>query len=603
MFIRRNGVSVTPAERQLLFFSFIASYAMLVVGFHTGPSSDPLILSLTLPAKFAVPAKLFLIASFAVLGCTAFARLGRRCGLRALAAPLTLLLTQFLWFVLPSVLELGYGLQIPQTRYSSGILAILHSVQYLWITSYYAQREAKSSGNAAWRMRSYFATLLAGGIALFIPGPWLVSFAFHFDFTSSFLIFTALVNIHHFILDGAIWKLRDSRIAALLIGRAAPLTPAAPATPSVLDSAARWLTGGAPSAHLFRLGLAALLLLWGGFDQVHNFLGTDEGNLARLSRAATLNPYDTSLQMRIARAASQAGDPDKALQALTLAMAANPQNAAPQHARARALLEQKRYAEAYEHYQRMLGKFPRDPDALVNFGLLAGQLGHPEEAVDSLQTAVDVDPGQVNAQLYLAEALDKRGSPAAAARHYEAYLRLVAAHPSEHRAARDTVLAVMVELADAYARSNQPPQARESYESAVKLAEKAGDPKLQSLALTHLAEMLEKAGDIAAAARSYQRSLALDAQVADPRSEAFDWFNYGQFLLRRGIADRFAFACFLHAEELLGNSRGPELDTISTVRAKTEARLGRDASAVRKNLKAVTSEALSLPDATFTQRH
>jgi hypothetical protein len=33
---------------------------------------------------------------------------------------------------------------------------------------------------------------------------------------SSFLTFTALLNIHHFILDGAIWKLRDSRIAALL---------------------------------------------------------------------------------------------------------------------------------------------------------------------------------------------------------------------------------------------------------------------------------------------------------------------------------------------------------------------------------------------------
>ena len=33
----------------------------------------------------------------------------------------------------------------------------------------------------------------------------------------AFLIFTALVNIHHFILDGAIWKLRDGRIATLLL--------------------------------------------------------------------------------------------------------------------------------------------------------------------------------------------------------------------------------------------------------------------------------------------------------------------------------------------------------------------------------------------------
>ena len=33
-------------------------------------------------------------------------------------------------------------LEIPQNRYSSGVLAVMHSAQYLWITSYYARREA-----------------------------------------------------------------------------------------------------------------------------------------------------------------------------------------------------------------------------------------------------------------------------------------------------------------------------------------------------------------------------------------------------------------------------------------------------------------------------
>jgi hypothetical protein len=74
----------------------------------------------------------------------------------------------------------------------------------LWITSYYARREANSEGQQNWRLLVYFAVLVTGGIALFIPGPWIASHLFHFDFTRSFLIFTALVNIHHFLLDNAI---------------------------------------------------------------------------------------------------------------------------------------------------------------------------------------------------------------------------------------------------------------------------------------------------------------------------------------------------------------------------------------------------------------
>ena len=138
-------------------------------------------------------------------------------GARQLIAPLTLAFTQFLWFVLPTLLELNSASQVPQTRYSSGILAVLHSAQYIWITSYYQRREARAAGQKNWHIGAYFATLVAGGIALFIPGPWLVSYLFHYDFTTSFLIFVSLVNIHHFILDAKLWKLRDKRVAALLV--------------------------------------------------------------------------------------------------------------------------------------------------------------------------------------------------------------------------------------------------------------------------------------------------------------------------------------------------------------------------------------------------
>lgn len=594
MFLRRRGATVTAGERRLLRLAFIASYAMLMVSFHTGPSHDPLILSLGLPFKIALPAELILGAAFAALGAFAFARLIRGSGFPALLAPLILLFSQFLWFVLPTLLNLVSGLQIPQTRYSSGILAVLHSTQYLWITSYYAQREAKASGATTWRMSTYFATLITGGIALFICGPWLVSYIFQFDFTVSFLIFTALVNIHHFILDGAIWKLRDTRIAALLIDQGVRAPTATSGTGSTVIAATRWLGGKSPAARTVRVGLAIVLLLWGALDQVHYVFVTDESNLVSLLRPASLNPYDSSLQMRIARVELREGNLDKALGALTRAVAANPKNPIPQQALGRALIENSHWSEAYEHYQEMLVLFPRDPGALVTFGILAQQQGHNGEAIGAWEKAVQIDPSQMNAHLYLAEALDRKGQPAAAVPHYEAFLQMTAAQSKERSGTPGQNISVRVKLADDLSQTNQPTPAFEAYASALALAEQVGDRPLQSLVLAHLADLQDKTGEIAAAAQSYQRGLALDQVLADRKAEAFDWFNYGQFLRRRGQSKELSFACFLQAENLLESAPGQELETARKVREQTEGSLGGKALVVRKDLAGFLAKAMSL---------
>ena len=220
MFARRAGLTPTEGERQALHLAFIASYLMLLFSFHTGPSSDALILSLALPAKFTLPVRVMLGLFFLGAGGWALSSLARRASWKALIPSFTLATTQFLWFLLPAVVELLSGKEVPQTRYSSGILAVLHSAQYLWITSYYQRKEARAAGQSSLEFRRVIVlTLVAGGIALFIPGPWLASRLFHADFAASFLTFTALVNIHHFILDGKIWKLRDSRIGALLLNK------------------------------------------------------------------------------------------------------------------------------------------------------------------------------------------------------------------------------------------------------------------------------------------------------------------------------------------------------------------------------------------------
>jgi tetratricopeptide (TPR) repeat protein len=596
MFARRSGAQVSTAERRSIRAAFIASYLMLLASFETGGSNDPIILSLGLAAKYTLPARVILAAAFAVLMFFGFRRLIQRSGARALAAPLTLALTQFIWFVVPTLLELHSDYQIPQTRYSSGILAILHSAQYIWITSYYQRCEARAAGQSGWRMTGYLLTLVAGGIALFIPGPWIVSRLLHYDFTTSFLIFTAVVNIHHFILDGALWKLRDSRISALLVDRGAKLQDGkSTSSPSIERGLARRVF----SSPAFRVSLVALLLLWAGMDLIRFALGTHESNLSALVNAARMNPYDSVVQARIASAQTKAGDRGAAIEALTRALDVNPHDVALQQACARAMLEDGRYQDAYARYAKMLELFPRDPNALVNYGLLAAKLGHPDEAMDSWEKAVSVDENQPNAHLYLAEGFDQRGEPAAAARHWDAYLRFAAAHPDDPAAGAQQQISAAIQSADDQSRVNHADAALAGYRSAVAMAQRAGDDKLESLALAHLADLQERTGDVKSAADSYQRGLALDARTGDPHAEAFDWFNYGQFLRRHGLPDELVYACLLNAEQLLTSTGGAELETVKAVRRQVETRLGNKAGASQKNLPALLARAGGLPTQSF----
>ena len=585
MFARRSGAEITAGERRWLRGAFVASYLMLLASFETGGSTDPLLLSLGLPPKFTLPLRLVFGVAFMVCTFFGFRRLLHGMGARALVAPLTLAFTQFLWFVLPTLLELNSVSQVPQTRYSSGILAVLHSAQYIWITSYYQRREARAAGQKNWHIGAYFATLLAGGIALFIPGPWLVSYLFHYDFTTSFLIFVSLVNIHHFILDARLWKLRDKRVAALLVDRSGkPSSPAADASPRP-SSKARALAVRVLSAPAFRASLAALLFLWGGFDQFHFALRTDEGNLPALLRASQINPYDSFVEERIARAETQQGQRSQAVAELTRAVDINPSSITLQQAAARALIADGRYADAYTHYQKMLQRFPRDTDALTNYGLLAARLGHPEEAMDSWQESVDISPNQPNAHLYLAQAFDQRGEPAAAARHWNLFLQFAGlanpqSAPDAPAFTQQQILAATVQFADDEARINQSAAALTQYDLAIAQAQQAGDAKLESLALVHRADLQAQKGDVAAAAQSYQRSLALDAKTGDAPAEALDWFNYGQFLRHQHAPDESVYASFLHAENLLHASAGSELSTVQTARRQVESKMGAKAAAV-----------------------
>ena len=594
MFARRSGISPTVAERRALRLAFVASFTMLLLSFNTGPSNDALILSFGLAAKITLPLRAALAAVFFVATGWAFSSLLRRATFRALVPSMLLSLTQFLWFLLPALIELVTSRGVPQTRYSSGILAVLHSTQYLWITSYYQRKEARAAGDSGWKYSTYLLTLVAGGIALFIPGPWIVSRLFHADFATSLLTFTALVNIHHFILDGALWKLRDSRVSSLLVNSDQSAPPQEAAAQTGIIAAARWFAGATPLARALNIAIVIAMFAVAVLDQLHFYLANHTDRLDALQRAATLNPDDSTVQLRLAHAAELAGQRDRQMIALRRAAQINPESRSVQENFARGLVESGNTQEAYSQYLHIIDRWPADADAHVNIGLLAHQLGHYDEAADHWQRAIAVDPQQSLAQLYLAQLLEQQGQLQAAANHYRAYLQLAAQHPNPTRDQRVQTLAIQLKIADADAAGNQRQNVGNEYLTIAQQAHDAHDSALESLAVIHMAEFQEKSGENNHAASSYQRALTVDSTLTDPKSVAADWVTFGQFLRRSGHPEDLVFACMLRAEQLMRNTPGDVQNAVSTARAESEKRLTpSSASKVRATLPATLQEAIS----------
>lgn len=593
MFARRAGAEPTRNQRHAIYSAFLLSYAILFLNFHTGPSADPLFISLNLPGRFS--SALLIVLAVAFIGCSMYglSSLIGQTGWRGMVPSLTLFATQFTWFLLPTVLSLGDGFHVPQSRYSTGVLAVMHSAQYLWITSYYARHEALAEGRSTWRPFAYFAILIAGGIALFIPAPWIASHVFHFDFTRSFLIFTALVNIHHFILDGAIWKLREGRIAALLVHSQVRATEAATQARSRVVEAFRWIASPAPRARALRFSLAAALLIWGSVDQIHYYFALRRDNLADLQRAARLASYDTPVQMQLAQKAIDANQTDEAVAAWKRAMASSPSDPAPRNAYLQYLTSKHRYHEAYEITRAASKNAPKDAQLLMNHGILALQLGHDQEALEAWKGAVANDPTLADARFYLGAELDRENKPGDALAQYEKYLELVAQQGPASRPPAAKIIGVALKLADCQLRTDQPDAALQSFELARKLAVQTGEKKLESFASVNQATLLARRNRADEAQQLFQRALFLDDSLHDLTSEAADLYSYATFLSEAKYPARLAYAVLLRADVLTQGAGGTAGPPTNDLRKNLERQLGSQAAALRKNSEPALAEALA----------
>ena len=400
MFLRRRGIALGPALKRCIYASFVLSYALTFTAMHqVDPTSyAPSIytgyhmLALGIPHAVASVAILVLVLGYALTLAVAAALLLRRATPRDLAPTALLALTQALWFSIPVVARswgVLQGVEPFASQYSTYYFfwaAIGHSVQYVWVASYYA----RSASDFAGLGRYFWKALLAGAAIWTIP-PLL--FAPHllgqipFDAGLGALV-ASVVNIHHFVLDGAIWKLRDGRIARVLI-RSEPLpTSAAP-----IKAAPRlgWL-----AALGWGVGAASLgIVLFAQYAQEIGHRAWESGDAERMRLASRrlhwIGRESANVELQLGRLLASRGDARAAL--LSYRESIEIQPTADAWVALGALFQDAgkldRAEDALAHAVELA---PEQADVAYRAGALALERGDAARAQVLLARAVSLDP-------------------------------------------------------------------------------------------------------------------------------------------------------------------------------------------------------------------
>jgi tetratricopeptide (TPR) repeat protein len=319
MFLRRRGVDVTPVAKRWLYAAFITSFLLVAVVSHleVGTAYSPLAYSsqtvtfvpIGIPRAVGDVVLPVLGTAYLVSLAVSLTLLRRSAASwRDLGPTLALVLTQALWFSLPFSVhywnwQTGLEPLDAQEKIANYTMMIFvgHGIQYLWITTYYARANRHWNGYA-----NYWAKAAGAGIAIWVLPAVLVDPSGLVSGPgragSLFEVIATFVNLHHFLLDGAIWKLRNTRIAGVLI-RSAPEEDddAVPRSP--------WLRRA-----VWGLAGAGLVAGLAGFALVHFYVpaAIASGDLDRAERGVQLSRWlgadEPALRSQLAERFSASGD-------------------------------------------------------------------------------------------------------------------------------------------------------------------------------------------------------------------------------------------------------------------------------------------------------
>lgn len=218
LYARRAGSALEPGERRALegfvFGTFLASAARAEAQLNRFDYFGIAYPSFGLPAWVATActaAMILCAAAFLILA------LRRRSALPwiVFVAPVA----QFVWFVLGPKSALFYPL-----------VPLFHGAQYLFVSWFLHLQERRLEGaprgvaSAARESAFWGAGSLAGYLLLFLALPRLLSATTGVSFYFATAVFTGGVQLHHFFVDGVIWRLRTPHLAKAMTASLSEVT-------------------------------------------------------------------------------------------------------------------------------------------------------------------------------------------------------------------------------------------------------------------------------------------------------------------------------------------------------------------------------------------
>jgi tetratricopeptide (TPR) repeat protein len=374
MFLGRRGIRVEPPVKRALHASFLLSFAMTAVAVHAVSSTSTYgpealygtngvyrFLPLGIPAEVAAPALLLCASAYlatvggALVGLLRVARLGD------LAPTLVLVGVQALWFVVPllaraaGLLQRWEPLSAQHAAYYFLWIACAHFLQYLWISVYFAAKDERYPGLPRYLGKTLLLGAAIYGVPALLFAPGLIG---RVSFESGlFLLVAAAVNLHHFILDGAIWKLRDRRVGSVLVGGGVRAAEA----PAPARRRVRWL----PAAIYASGALCVAVSVGGALESEIGYRAALRRDAARLETAARrlawMGRDGPSTHVQLGGLALARGDWEAALGSYRRALALDPNHADALEGAAVASLRLRRSDDAIvllEHAMRVQPQRP-----------------------------------------------------------------------------------------------------------------------------------------------------------------------------------------------------------------------------------------------------
>jgi hypothetical protein len=233
IYARRTGFPIGRRERLALSGFVFSAFVYGVIHIKANGFSDlfgvPVPLPL-LPPWFDAATQVVMASAALCFAGLAIAGCRRQ---RRTLPPIVLLpaAAHFVWFVPGTAIKAFFV-----------IIPLFHSLQYLLVAGVVQlkRRIDVAGGERSWaRIRAealrWGARNIFGGVLLFIGIPLLFSWV-PLPFLTVAGIVAAAVNIHHFFVDGVIWKLRDAANASALTMNIAELSRVPRARPDPLPA-------------------------------------------------------------------------------------------------------------------------------------------------------------------------------------------------------------------------------------------------------------------------------------------------------------------------------------------------------------------------------